>query len=113
MALTAQQLQDVRDDLGGADTTVFTDVELQNLHVRSGGWYAGTVALAHFQLLNGSAKWASFKAGEVSVDKSKLFDQMWKVFEAVHKPNYAQIDGPAGIISGSIDKQDGYQEYAD
>ena len=77
MALTTDELLDLRGDIGDTGATpVFTDAELQRLYTRSGDTYAGTVVYALRQLLVNAAKFTDYTVGQTSEKKSQIFTQL-------------------------------------
>lgn len=89
MALTIEQLSDLRADLGDTSATpAFADAELERLYVRSGEDYASTVLFAIDQLLMNAAKLNDYTAGQTQERKSQVFANLQKMREiwAVRAP---------------------------
>ena len=77
MALTADELLDLRGDIGDAGTVeVFSDAELQRFYTRAGDTYAGAVVYALRQLLMNAAKFSDYTVGQTSEKKSQVFSQL-------------------------------------
>ena len=80
--LTATELADLRADIGDEGSTpAFSDAELQRLYDRVDNDYDSTVVLAIRQLMVNAAKFADYTAGESSVKKHQIFDNLKKTYE--------------------------------
>lgn len=83
MPLTAQQIQDVRDDIGDS-TNTFTDDEIQRLSTRTGGNHTHTCYLAVRQLTMNATKLANYTIGKTRQERRQVFENlkamldMWK-----------------------------------
>ncbi len=75
--LTADQLTDLRADIGDAGATqAFTDDELQRLYTRAGESYNRAVLLAFRQLLGNSWKQTTYKQNQSSENRSDVFKHL-------------------------------------
>jgi len=92
MTLTAEQLADLRIDMGNVDATDFTDDQLQRLYVRAGSSYEATVRLGLRQLLARIAGQVDYKAGETYERRSQRYAQLLALLEYWD----AKTDGSAG-----------------
>lgn len=80
MALTTDQLKDLRADLGDSSSPpAFSDTELQRLFARTGEDYNATVVLAIDQLLINASKLHDYTAGQTSEKISQVFAQLTEV----------------------------------
>lgn len=83
MALTAQQILDIRADLSlgpsGSATEVFTDVELNNLFARAGSVYNLAVYYGWRQILSGAAKWVDYRVAQTEVSRSQAFEHILRM----------------------------------
>jgi hypothetical protein len=77
--LTADQLTDLRADLGDVPTSTFTDDELHRLYTRADSDYTQTVVLALRQMVVNAAKFNDYTAGEDTTKKSQIFDHLVKL----------------------------------
>jgi hypothetical protein len=85
--LTAEEIQDVRDDIGDTGATpAFTDAEIQRAYVRVEGAPdaatrdSATRGLLLRQLLASAAKMNDYTAGATSEKRSQVFAQLEKMF---------------------------------
>lgn len=80
MALTAQQILDIRGDLGigasGSATQIFTDDELNNLFDRAGSDYNLAVYYGWRQTLANSTRWLDYQVAQTKVSRSQAFDHI-------------------------------------
>jgi hypothetical protein len=80
MALTAQQILDIRGDLGvgasGSSTQIFTDAELNSLFDRAGEDYNLAVYYGWRQTLANSARWIDYQVAQTKVSRSQAFDHI-------------------------------------
>ena len=80
MALTAQQILDIRGDLGigasGSSTQICTDTELNALFDRAGEDYNLTVYYGWRQTLANSARWIDYQVAQTKVSRSQAFDHI-------------------------------------
>lgn len=77
MALTSDQIVDLRGDLGDTGATpAFSDAELDRLYVRAAESYEQTVVMAIDQLLMNAAKLNDYTAGQTHEKKSQVFDHL-------------------------------------
>lgn len=76
MALTSDELTDLRGDIGDTGASaVFSDAELQRLYTRA-TTYEGTVVYALRQLLVNAARFNDYTVGQTSEKKSQVFAQL-------------------------------------
>lgn len=75
MSLTADELADLRGDIGD-DGTVFSDAELNRLYTRAGGDYNTTVMLALRQLLASAAKLHDYQVAQSLERRGQVFDHV-------------------------------------
>jgi hypothetical protein len=80
MALTAQQILDIRGDLGigasGASDQIFSDTELNALFDRAAEDYNLAVYFGWRQTLASSAKWIDYQVAQTKVSRSQAFDHI-------------------------------------
>lgn len=83
MALSAQQILDIRADMNlgpsGSATEIFSDVELNALFDRAASDYNLTVYYGWRQILAGSAAWVDYKVAQTSVSRSQAFDHILRM----------------------------------
>lgn len=80
MALTTDQLNDLRADLGDSGSPpAFSDIELQRLFARTGEDYNATVVLALDQLLMNASKLNDYTAGQTVEKKSQVFAHLTEI----------------------------------
>lgn len=99
MALTADQLTDLRGFLGiGPDPAVFTDAQLQRLFVLSSENFNGAVYLAWLQILGGAVNWIDYQVAQSHVDREAAWQHvramvaLWGAAPGV-APNQMRIVG--------------------
>jgi hypothetical protein len=80
VALTNDQLIDLRNDLGDTKTPpAFTDEELERLYVRTSEGHTATVVLGLDQLIMDAVKFSDYTQNETQEKKSQIFDHLLKV----------------------------------
>lgn len=77
MGLTADELNDFRDDLADANG-VFSDAAIQRLYTRAGS-YAGAVVLGIDQLLASATKLTKYRQNMSEEDQTGVFDRLLKL----------------------------------
>ena len=80
MTLTAEQISDMRADLG--DQVIpyaFEDLELDRLYTRNESDWNTTLIMAIDQLLMGTAKFYNYAAGYTRQDEGQVFDHLLKM----------------------------------
>lgn len=86
MALTAEQIQDLRNDLGDS-SDAFTDPELQRNWDRVSGapnaWtqYRATLGLCWQQIMAGAAKYHDYEAGAVKEKLSQVYQHAKQMYD--------------------------------
>lgn len=82
MALTADELNDLRADLGDQTSPyAFSDDELQRLHIRTGEAYTRTLLLAIKQLLMNATKFYNYTAGYTRQEQAIVFKNLKDMYE--------------------------------
>ena len=77
MALSDQQIMDMRADLGiGSAGAVFTDAELDRLYSRAGSDYDKAVVYGIEQIMMDAAKLNDYRAGSSQESKSQVFEHL-------------------------------------
>lgn len=80
MALSAQQILDMRADLGigasGAADEIFSDAELNVLYDRAGSDYNLAVYYGWRQILANSVKYIDYKVAQTSISRSQVFQHI-------------------------------------
>lgn len=83
MALTAQQILDIRADLGigasGAADEIFSDTELNVLFDRAGSDYNTAVYFGWRQILANSVKYIDYRVAQTSISRSQAFDHILRM----------------------------------
>lgn len=83
MALSAQQILDIRADLGigasGAADEIFTDAELNVLFDRAGSNYNSAVYYGWRQILANATRYIDYKVAQTSVSRSQAFDHILRM----------------------------------
>lgn len=83
MALSSQQILDIRADLGigasGAADEIFSDTELNALFDRAGSDYNTAVYFGWRQTLANSARYIDYKVAQTSVSRAQVFDHILKM----------------------------------
>lgn len=98
MSLSAEQLTDLRADLGDqTEPYAFTDLELERLYERA-GTYNGAKLLAIEQLIINSAKFYNYKAGYTQQDEADIFDHLVKVRDILMTQGNGMLSAGIAII---------------
>ncbi len=80
MSLSAEQLTDLRADLGDQlSPYAFSDAELDRLYERNDSDWNSTLIMAIEQLLQNSAKLYNYTAGYTRQDEGQVFDHLLKM----------------------------------
>jgi len=80
MPLTAEQLTDLRADLGDTGASpAFSDAELERLYVRAGENYAKTMVMALNQLLASVSKLTDYTQNQTQEKASQVFGHLSKL----------------------------------
>lgn len=107
MALTAQQLNDLRADLG-VDSTIFSDSELERLWDRVSGAsndtqrHEATLALMARQLWTSSAKLHDYTAGQSSEKLSQVVAQLKAVYADFRPALDAALNQRQQFVIGAV-----------
>lgn len=107
MALTAQQLNDLRADLG-VDSTIFSDSELERLWDRVSGAssdtqrHEATLALMARQLWTSSAKLHDYTAGESDEKLSQVVTNLQKIYAAFKPALDAALNQRQQFVIGAV-----------
>lgn len=110
MALTPEEIQDVRDDIGDTGATpAFTDAEIQRAYDRVAGAPdaatrdSATRGLLLRQLLVSAAKLNDYSAGATSEKRSQVFAQLKAMFEMFSDAlDAALLTKPAGTLKAGL-----------
>lgn len=93
MSLSADQLADLRGDVGD-DGTVFTDAELNRLYTRASSNYTLTVIMTLRQILADGAKLHNYQIAQSRHDLGQVFDHiryLLDYWETVNNKGSAQV----------------------
>ena len=95
MALTADQIADMRADLGSATSSVFSDDELNRLFTRAEEDYNGAVYLGWVQLMGDATKFINYTVGMTRIERETTFGHIKAMVEfwlaCVIKSDPAQV----------------------
>jgi hypothetical protein len=99
MALTAQQITDIRDDIGdnGASET-FTDAEIERAYERTAAVSVektrqnATRGILIRQLMANAVKLTKYTAGATSEDRTTIFNAL-KTMYGMYQPAVEQVEG--------------------
>jgi len=92
MAITAQQLADIRADIGDEDGTIWTDAEISRVWERVSGAantlqrHEAALGLLVRQLLGNSAMLHNYRAGATSESLQQVYQNLERLY-AVYKPS--------------------------
>lgn len=117
MALTAQQLSDLRADLGDS-ATAFSDDELNRNYDRVSGAtseqqrHNATLALCFRQLLASAAKMHDYTAGAVGEKLSQVYDHVRQMY-ALYEPDLNAALGQNSALLRSVIKKTPHQTRID
>lgn len=116
MSLTAEELQDFRDDIADVNG-VFSDVEIQRLYTRAGESYNKAVVRAIDQLIANSAKLSDYTQNQSQEKRSQVFDHLLKlrsIWQGRAEDDDARLKRTARILgfqevpADDIDKPEGW-----
>lgn len=87
MTITAQQITDLRADIGDEGETAFSDAEISRIWDRVSGasstneQHEAALALMARQLMSNAAKLADYSAGETSEKRSQIFKHLKMLYD--------------------------------
>ena len=98
VTITAEQLSDLRVDMGGVSTSVFDDTEIERYWARMAGATSDTqrhravLALMYEYLLANATKLHDYTAGATGEKLSQIYAQLEKQFKK-YEPDLLAVEG--------------------
>lgn len=104
---TADQISDLRADIGDEDATTFTDDEIVRVWARVQGaanateQHEASLAIMARQLMAQSAKFTTYRAGAVSENRSDVMKHLKMLYE-MYKPSLEKAQGTNRQFAKSV-----------